>query len=176
MFYLLNRELSFDVDMSSMGCGMNSALYFSAMQEDGNTAAGYTGARYGTGYCDAQPAQPDRPACEEMDIWEANSLTTVFTTHPCYGSVCDAWGCGFNTYARGDKQFYGRGSGFAVDSTQPHTVVTQFITEDGTDNGRLKEIRRHYIQNGRRIDVPSVSSHDPCFSIEKFILIIDSVQ
>lgn len=37
------------------------------------------------------------------------------------------------------------------------TVVTQFITTDGTDNGDLKEIRRYYVQNGRRIDLPAVS-------------------
>lgn len=66
MFYLLNRELSFEVDMANMGCGMNAALYFIAMQADGNKPAGYSGAQYGTGYCDAQPAQPDRPSCDEM--------------------------------------------------------------------------------------------------------------
>ena len=29
------------------------------------------------------------------------------------------------------------------------TVVTQFITEDGTDNGDLVEIRRLYVQDGQ---------------------------
>merc|ERR1740123_1681100 len=29
------------------------------------------------------------------------------------------------------------------------TVVTQFITEDGTDTGRLSEIRRFYVQDKR---------------------------
>ncbi len=38
---------------------------------------------YGTGYCDVQPAKPGRPSCDELDIWEANSLTNVYTTHPC---------------------------------------------------------------------------------------------
>lgn len=28
------------------------------------------------------------------------------------------------------------------------TVVTQFITDDGTDNGTLTEIKRIYVQNG----------------------------
>merc|ERR1712137_1533138 len=31
------------------------------------------------------------------------------------------------------------------------TVVTQFITSDGTDNGDLTEIRRLYVQNGEVI-------------------------
>jgi len=160
MFNLLNKELSFDVDMNDMGCGMNAALYFIEMPEDGKGEAGHTGAQYGTGYCDAQPAVPGRPACPEMDIWEANSETTVYTTHPCYGNVCDAWGCGLNTFTRGNQQFYCRGAGCAVDSTLPHTVVTQFITADGTDNGRLMEIRRHYVQNGRRIDIPYFNGYN----------------
>jgi cellulose 1,4-beta-cellobiosidase len=54
-FRLLNQEFAFDVDMSKTGCGVNGALYFSEMNLTGdknelNTA----GAKYGTGYCDAQ--------------------------------------------------------------------------------------------------------------------------
>lgn len=52
----------------------------------------------------------------------------------------------------GDKSYYGPGSNYAVDTSSPFTVVTQFITTDGTDNGDLKEIRRFYVQNGRRIE------------------------
>ena len=32
------------------------------------------------------------------------------------------------------------------------TVVTQFHTDDGTDNGELVEIRRLYVQDGRVIE------------------------
>ena len=127
------------------------------MPEDGVIEPGNAGAQNGTGYCDAQPAQPGRPTCAEMDIWEANSLSTVYTTHPCNGdSDCDSYGCGLNTYTYGAQNFYCRGAGCQVDSTQPHTVVTQFITDDGTDNGILIEITRYYIQNGRRIELPSI--------------------
>ena len=58
-FKLLNQEFTFDVDVSQVPCGINGALYFSEMNDKGdknelNTA----GARYGTGYCDAQcPSQ-----------------------------------------------------------------------------------------------------------------------
>merc|ERR1712187_930245 len=34
---------------------------------------------------------------------------------------------------------------------------TQFITVDGTDTGALKEIRRHYVQNGKKIETPDLS-------------------
>ena len=71
-------------------------------------------------------------------------MTNVYTTHPCLNGQCDPYGCGFNTYARGEKNFYGRGPGYQVDSTQKFTVVTRFVTVDGTDNGDLKEIQRFY--------------------------------
>lgn len=52
---LLNQELSFDVDLSSLGCGMNGALYLSEMDLSGSrTELNPAGAAYGTGYCDAQ--------------------------------------------------------------------------------------------------------------------------
>lgn len=35
MFYLKNRELSIDVDYSNIGCGLNGAIYFVEMDEDG---------------------------------------------------------------------------------------------------------------------------------------------
>ena len=57
MFYLKNREFSFDVDDSLLPCGLNGALYFVEMSEDGGLAQYETngaGAKYGTGYCDAQ--------------------------------------------------------------------------------------------------------------------------
>jgi len=79
MFYLLNKEISVDVDTSAAGCGINFTIYLISMQADGGIAqSGYTGAQYGTGYCDAQPPQPDRPSCDEFDIWEANSLGYIY--------------------------------------------------------------------------------------------------
>jgi len=57
MFKLLNQEFTFDVDLSNLPCGLNGALYFSAMDEDGGMSRFPTnkaGAKYGTGYCDSQ--------------------------------------------------------------------------------------------------------------------------
>lgn len=57
MFYPLNQEFSFDVDVSKLPCGLNGALYFSEMAADGGSSAHPTnkaGAQYGTGYCDSQ--------------------------------------------------------------------------------------------------------------------------
>lgn len=57
MFKLLNKEFTFDVDLSALPCGLNGALYFSEMDADGGMSKYSTnraGAKYGTGYCDSQ--------------------------------------------------------------------------------------------------------------------------
>ena len=109
-----------------------------------------------------------------MDIWEANKISSAFTAHPCknlghtrcddalscgagdhrYDGQCDKDGCDLNAYRAGVKDFYGPGSNFKVDTTKPLTVVTQFLTTDGTANGDLKEIKRIFIQDGKEIDHP----------------------
>merc|ERR1711920_1148950 len=60
-----------------------------------------------------------------------------------------------NAYRRGNKEFWGPGSAFAIDSTKPVTVTTQFITDDGTDNGKLVEVKQFYNQNGKTIEHPT---------------------
>jgi len=113
-----------------------------------------------------------------MDIWEANSISTAYTLHPCnkqgqytcsgvecgdsdqrYQGVCDKDGCDYNGYRMGNHTHYGAGPNFALDTSKVITVVTQFITDDGTDEGSLVEIRRHYIQDGKVI--PEVNSTIP---------------
>ncbi|PGH09860.1 hypothetical protein AJ79_05586 [Helicocarpus griseus UAMH5409] len=204
MFNLLNREFTFDVDLSKLPCGLNGALYFVQMEADGGLAANdgnKAGAKYGTGYCDAQcprdlkfingeanvdgwvPSDNDANAgvggrgacCAEMDVWEANSQATAYTPHSCdslglvvcegescggtyseerYAGVCDPDGCDFNSWRQGDQTFYG--PGLTVDTNSPFTVVTQFLTDTGTDDGTLSEIRRFYVQNG--VTIPNSES------------------
>merc|ERR1712048_1081377 len=57
----------------------------------------------------------------------------------------------------GDKKFYGPGSEFTVDSSKKITVVTQFVTDDGTDEGTINEVRRVYYQDGKKIENPKVT-------------------
>lgn len=59
-FTLMNNEFTFDVDLSTVECGLNAALYFVSMEEDGGMKSypsNKAGAKYGTGYCDAQCAR-----------------------------------------------------------------------------------------------------------------------
>lgn len=60
VLHLKNQEISFDVDVSKLVCGMNGAMYLAEMNKTGARGAlNPAGARYGTGYCDAQcPALP----------------------------------------------------------------------------------------------------------------------
>lgn len=69
MFTLLDNEVAFDVDLSKVPCGLNAALRFVAMDADGGTAKYPTqkaGAKYGTGYCDAQCPQSLRYVAGEV--------------------------------------------------------------------------------------------------------------
>lgn len=105
MFKLKNREFTIDVDVSNLPCGLNGALYFVEMDADGGKSkfsANEAGAKYGTGYCDAQCPHDIKfqegeantenfkkgngkwgACCAELDIWEANKIASAFTVHPC---------------------------------------------------------------------------------------------
>ena len=129
-----------------------------------------------------------------MDIWEANSQAAAYTPHNCAqqglyectgdacgndassardSAPCDKDGCDFNSWRMGNETFFG--PGMTVDSTKPFTVVTQFITTDGTATGSLAEIRRIYVQNGVIIPnsaadvsgVPAVNSITDAFCNEQ---------
>jgi cellulose 1,4-beta-cellobiosidase len=209
LFQMKNKEFTFDVDVSQLPCGLNGALYFVSMDKDGGKSrhSGNTaGAKYGTGYCDAQcphdlkwisgeanllnwTASKEDPnggrgkygtCCTEFDIWEANTMGMAYTAHACNNSeplrcegeqcgdngpdrmkgVCDKSGCDFQTYRLGMKNFWGEGSDFVLDTTKPMTVVTQFITKDGTDSGALTEVKRFYKQGGKTIQTPSLKLGD----------------
>ncbi|CAK7199251.1 Exoglucanase 1 [Sporothrix eucalyptigena] len=196
LFNLLNKEFTFDVDVSNLPCGLNGAVYFSEMLEDGGLSAypgNKAGAKYGTGYCDSQCPRDIKfingeanvgnwsgsssdansgagsygSCCAEMDIWEANLDATAYTPHPCkvskqtrcendadcgagdanrHSGFCDPDGCDFNSFRMGNTEFYGTGK--TVDTSKPFTIVTQFITADGTDSGALVQINRFYVQGG----------------------------
>ena len=91
MFKLLNREFTLDVDVKTMNCGMNGAVYFIEMDKKGGEGqTNHAGAKFGTGNCDAQcPHEKFETnaswgiCCVEMDIWEANKYATAYTPHPC---------------------------------------------------------------------------------------------
>ncbi|KAH8423049.1 glycoside hydrolase family 7 protein [Aspergillus melleus] len=208
-FDLIDNEFTFDVDVSELPCGLNGALYFTSMDADGGVERypeNKAGAKYGTGYCDSQcprdlkfingkanvegweGSDSDANAgvgghgscCPEMDIWEANSISSAYTPHPCddvkqtmcegdscggtysgerYAGTCDPDGCDFNSFRMGNESFYGPGK--TVDTNEKITVVTQFISGS---SGSLSEIKRFYVQGGKVIpnsesEIPDVSGN-----------------
>ncbi|KAH9897786.1 cellobiohydrolaseI [Cubamyces lactineus] len=211
IFNLKNQEFTFDVDMSKLPCGLNGALYFVEMDADGGVSRfpnNKAGAKYGTGYCDTQcphdikfingeanilgwapsPSDPNAgtgqygTCCNEMDVWEANSMGAAVTPHVCsvqgqtrcsgndcgdgdnrYGGICDKDGCDFNSWRMGDQTFLGPGK--TVNTNSKFTVVTQFLTNNNQTSGQLSEIRRLYVQNGKVIansktNIPGMSAYD----------------
>ncbi|KDQ59940.1 glycoside hydrolase family 7 protein [Jaapia argillacea MUCL 33604] len=194
-FDLLNKEFTFDVDVSKLGCGLNGALYFSEMDADGGMSKypnNKAGAKYGTGYCDSQCPRDLKfingeanilgwngtsansgkgqygTCCNEMDVWEANSIAEAYTPHPCTvtgqtrcsgtdcsSGFCDPAGCDFNSYRLGNTTFYGPGD--TINTNSKITVVTQFLTADGTSTGTLSEIRRLYVIGGKVIQNSAVN-------------------
>lgn len=107
--------------------------------------------------------------CNEMDIWEANAKATSIAPHICkhdgmyqctgeeckFDGECDQWGCGYNPYALGNKNYYG--TGLKVDTRRPYTVVTQFPAV----KGKMTEIRRLYVQDGKVIQNAVVNITGP---------------
>nr|BAF57310.1 putative glycosyl hydrolase family7 [uncultured symbiotic protist of Reticulitermes speratus] len=150
-----NVELTFDVDISQIPCGMNAAIYTAEMPADGVTPGHESGAAYGGGYCDANYV--GGVGCAEFDIGESNARATVYTSHGCspttgfakQGSIsCDTGGTGANPY-RQDKNFYGNGSSFTVNTAQKFTVVTQF------KGSPVTTIDRIYVQGGKQSKQPN---------------------
>ncbi|CAM1501375.1 Fc.00g105370.m01.CDS01 [Cosmosporella sp. VM-42] len=178
MIKLTGNELRFDVDVSKLPCGMNGALYFSEMEKKGGrNELNKAGPVYGTGYCDAQCYIPPflngegniegyGACCNELDVWEANSQSTHLAPHTCNitslykcegaecsrDGVCDKPGCAYNPYNVGNHEYYGHN--MIVDTTQPFTVVTQFLADQ---DGKLDSMHRLYVQNNKIIQNAAVN-------------------
>jgi len=173
LFQLESKEFSFDVELSSMTCGFNAAMYLVGMNKNQG------GAEAGTKYCDAQAV--GGTYCSEMDIFEGNTAAQQMTTHGCVDqcasysddwdckqgsryekTVCDHGGCGMNPFRYGpgtgystnefNEGWYGFGSQHQVDSAQPFTVTTRFYAD---------HIERFYTQNGLRIELPTLYVNPP---------------
>lgn len=167
-FQLLNKEISIQVDLSAVPCGVNAAAYLVGIPADGGSGPG---AQLGGGYGDAQcptdikfpgglPNMAGLGSCApEVDLVEANSRAMAWTLHPCAGpagpcsgdacaAACDRAGAYANAYRRGFRDFYG--PGLRLDTSRPFEAVTRFEATDG----QLVAVRRHYLQDGRRIEDP----------------------
>ncbi|KAJ3403271.1 hypothetical protein CcCBS67573_g04045 [Chytriomyces confervae] len=142
-FNLNNRQIVFNVDVSGVKCGQNSALYFSSMAPN-----------VGSEYCDGQGS------CMEMDIFEGNIAGTQFTTHECRsrgqvaGNQCNHDGCSAGSNTKYSDKV---GPNSYINSLKPFKITTKFYTEGNSDNGALKSIVQIFEQDGKYFQTGDVN-------------------
>ncbi|KAJ3231044.1 hypothetical protein HDU81_004079 [Chytriomyces hyalinus] len=141
-FNLNNKQIVFNVDVSGVKCGQNSALYFSSMPPN-----------IGSKYCDGQGT------CMEMDIFEGNIAGTQFTTHECRnrgqvdGNQCNHDGCTPGSTKFSDKV----GPNSYINTLKAFKVTTKFYTEGNSDNGKLKSVVQIFEQDGKRFQIGEIN-------------------
>jgi len=143
---LLGKSLTFDVNLSGIGCGCNAAAYLVAMPAYGsNNQPDPT--ECGDYYCDAN--QVCKIYCPEMDIIEANNNALQTTPHKCsnptgnYYPSCDRGGCGANSY-KTNPSYFGWGDGHIINTQNSFQVNTTYLTDS---SGQLSQIVTAFSQD-----------------------------
>lgn len=107
-------SLTFDVDVSSVGCGCAAGVYLTALNDDECSWNSYP---VGT-----------KPQCPSIDVMEANSQGFVTAPHPCENGECEAESQCKKRASDVDPDAYGPGILYTIDTTKSFTVKTQFFT------------------------------------------------
>ncbi|CAP62187.1 uncharacterized protein PODANS_5_12770, partial [Podospora anserina S mat+] len=152
-FVLLGNELSFEVDLSTVGCGVNAALGFVAMDADGGVERhkpwNEAGAEYGTGYCDGwcqdrQRFVGGRAATNKQGArgyqWQSDGACC-----PEFAVCVPGKGASTTRIGWGRRNFMGRGS-WSIPQGNSRDVVTRWEEDHQY---------QFFIQDGKRIDVPA---------------------
>ncbi|KAK4149475.1 Exoglucanase 1 [Chaetomidium leptoderma] len=175
MFTLMDNELAFDIDLSTVECGINSALDFVPMDPDGGQAkypSNKAGAECGTAYCDQLQAGPETDdflgkgrmgaCCPEFRGWDSNSHSFSMSSHTCPDDglyICNGYSCdSYDERAISKCDRWGcsynlyrmgntdfYGKGKKVDTARKFTVVTQFDQD---------KVTQFFIQDGQKFDMP----------------------
>ena len=144
---LFNKRLTYDVDMSRVGCNCNGALYLVSMPAYNSGQQPQPG-KNGEYYCDAN--QVGGTYCPEMDVMEANKFAMASTAHTCqyvpphYYSSCDRGGCGTNVL-NVDWSRYSPGK--RIDTNKPFTLSVSFIVQ----NGNLATVNNYFSQGSQSV-------------------------
>ena len=142
-----NAELSYDVDISKVGCGCNTNAYFQAMPT--YTADGVLDKGDGDWYCDANDA---KHLCPEMDTFEANKYTFATTAHTCddpadplkpHYTKCDGGGCQTNAY-NVDKTAFG--PGMKIDTNKTFRISHSMGVNS---SGDVDDMNQYLMQDGK---------------------------
>lgn len=148
-FSLINRELSYDIDMSKVGCSCNAALFFVTMpgfSPNGSIARGVDQNPY---YCDANKI--GGVWCWETDSIEANMYNTATTPHTCdsapgrYIANCDRGACGGSSY-HADPKGMCPDESCTIDTRKPFRIHQSY---EANQAGVLVRIFNTMTQEGR---------------------------
>merc|ERR1719195_43080 len=162
-FQLLGKTLSFNVDLSQVGCACNIALYLihgPARDWSGNPSQG--ACPKSPYYCDANRVCGQW--CPEVDVMEANDHVFQTTPHRCDEpsatgrySNCDRRGCQQNTRSLGGNA-YGPGPQFTINTRRPFAVQTTFHGSMHSQAPRFTGLTTRLQQAGREL----VMHHSGC--------------
>lgn len=145
-FTLFGKELSYDVDISTVGCSCNAALFFASMpgyNRNGTIAHGDLNPYY----CDANKV--GGVWCWEHDTIESNMYTMATTPHTCeappggYIASCDRAGCGTNAH-RKDPAGMCPDARCRIDTRRLFRVVQRYGADEGA--GALVRITNRLVQ------------------------------
>jgi hypothetical protein len=148
-FVLLNRELSYDVDLGTVGCSCNAALFFSSMPGygmNGEVAMGDNAPFY----CDANKI--GGVWCWEHDVIESNMWAIHSTPHTCnapaeeYISSCDRGGCSANP----PHDSFCPAAHCTIDTRRPFRHHQRFVTDP--TKKVLSAITNKLVQGNRSVE------------------------
>jgi len=141
---LLGNHISYDIDVSNVGCHCNAAFYFVQMPGYDSSMNPFPGDG-GDWYCDANFVGGNW--CPEYDTFEGNKETMNVQLHTCdyvppnYYPHCDGSGCGTNACDGISGQY---GPGRKIDTNKPFTIShAQVKGGDG-----LMQVANSWFQSG----------------------------
>jgi len=141
---LLGNHISYDIDVSNVGCHCNAAFYFVQMPGYDSNQNPY-GGDAGDWYCDANFVNGNW--CPEYDTFEGNRETMNVQLHTCdyvaphFYPHCDGAGCGTNA-CWGISGQYGPGKKINTD----HSFTISHAQVRGEDG--LMSVANSWLQSG----------------------------
>jgi len=147
-FTLINKEVSYDINLGSVGCSCNAALFFVAMpgySKDGRIAHG----DWNPYYCDAN--EIGGVWCWEHDTIEGNMHAMATTPHTCSGppgeyiESCDKIGCATTALEMDPKGFCPNAE-CTIDTRKPFRIHQKY---EASREGKLIRIANRLVQDGR---------------------------
>jgi len=133
---LLNKKITYTVDVSKADCGCNAAFYMTSMHQNKRKSECFD---Y---YCDANNVCGE--SCAEVDIMEANKYAFHSTLHTTYDHGGQGVGYGGGVGWNGPRDFtgdqYGPGAS-CIDTDLPFDVSSAFpVNDQGYIDGMFMQL------------------------------------